>query len=61
MFVDKYWNRMAEVYKYNMIIICDLEMTNYGDNSYYRLVEKGRYHPLQFEGDYTGPEDMNVE
>ena len=52
---------MAETYKSNMTIIRDLEMTHYGDNSYYRLVENGRYRSPQFEGDYTGPEDVDVE
>ena len=52
---------MAEAYKSNMIIIRDLEMTHYGDNSYYQLVENSRYHPLQLEGDYTGPEDVDME
>ena len=52
---------MAEVYKSNMIIIHDLKMTHYSNNSYYRLVENGRYRPPQFEGDYAGPEDVDVE
>ena len=52
---------MAEAYKSNMIIIRDLKMTHYGDNSYYRLVDSDRYRPPQFEGDYTGPEDVDVE
>ena len=60
-FIDKCRNRMAEAYKSNMIIIRDLEMIHYGDNSYYRLVENGRYHPPQFEGDYSGREDVDVE
>ena len=60
-FVDKCRNQMAETYKSNMMIIRDFEMTHYGDNSYYWLVENGRYSPPQFEGDYTGLEDVDVE
>ena len=60
-FVDKCRNRMAETYKSNMTIIRDLEMTHYGDNSYYLLVENGRYRLPQFEGDGTGQENVDVE
>ena len=53
MFVKDCENQMAAEYKTNMAIIRELEMVYYGQNSYYRLVEPGRYRAPRFEGDYV--------
>ena len=49
--VKKCRKRMIKVYKANMVIIRELEMELYGENSYYRLIESGRYRAPRFEGD----------
>ena len=43
--------RMIKPYKANMVIIRELEIEVYGENSHYRLIESGRYRALRFEGD----------
>ena len=42
---------MIRAYKANMVIIPELEIKLYGENSYYRLIESGRYRAPRFEGD----------
>ena len=42
---------MIKAYKANMVIIRELEIGLYGKNSYYWLIESGRYRPPRFEGD----------
>ena len=49
--VRKCRKRMIKVYKANMAIIRELEIEQYGENSYYRLIENGRYRAPRFEGD----------
>ena len=49
--VKKCRKRMIKAYKANMVIIRELEIELYGENSYYRLIESGRYRAPRFEGD----------
>ena len=49
--VKKCRKRMVKAYKANMVIIRELEIELYGQNSYYRLIESGRYRAPRFEGD----------
>ena len=49
--VKKCRKRMIRAYKANMVIIPELEIKLYGENSYYRLIESGRYRAPRFEGD----------
>ena len=49
--VKKCRKRMIKAYKDNMVIIRELEIELYGENSYYRLIESGRYRAPRFEGD----------
>ena len=49
--VKKCRKRMIKAYKANMVIIRELEVELYGENSYYRLIESGRYRALRFKGD----------
>ena len=43
--------RMIKAYKANMVIIRELQIELYGENSYYRLIESRQYRALRFEGD----------
>ena len=43
--------RMIKAYKANMVIIWELGIKLYGENSYYWLIESGRYRASRFKGD----------
>ena len=43
--------RIIKAYKANIVIIRELEIELYGENSYYRLIVRGRYHAPRFERD----------
>ena len=49
--VRKCRKRMIKAYKANMAIIRELEIEQYGENSYYRLMESGQYRIPRFEED----------